>query len=408
MPEEKNNLKQLIIVSATVSVAVFLVFTLGLSVFKERIFNWLMTETWQHNISRYLEGVDGSTFLLTTEDLIVGVVEKANPAVVSIAGFREISSSVAPSSGDPFFDIFLRQFGIEVPEISPRRGAERQVSGGSGFFISSDGYILTNRHVIEFSEASYRVITNEGVEYEAEIVAQDDILDVAVLKIEIEDAPVLGFGSSRDLKLGQTIVVIGNALGEFQNTVSVGVVSGLSRSIVAGSGFGRSEFLDGVIQTDAAINQGNSGGPVLNLSGEVVGMSVAMAIGSENIGFALPSESLSQISESVITEGRIIRPYIGVRYLQITPEMARSQNLPSEAGVLLVGGGGDTAIEPDSPAVDAGLKAGDIITHFNNERLVPGNSLSTVIRRYAPGDEVVLRVIRGEETFEVTLILGGI
>src|SRR5690606_35806996 len=133
----------------------------------------------------------------------------------------------------------------------------------SGFFISTDGLILTNRHVVEDGQAVYRVTTNDGRELEAQIVAIDDILDVAVLRVEIIEAPMLSFGSSRDLKLGQTVIIIGNALGEFQNTVSVGVVSGLSRSIVAGSGFGRSEFLDGVIQTDAAINQGNSGGPML-------------------------------------------------------------------------------------------------------------------------------------------------
>ena len=211
-------------------------------------------------------------------------------------------------------------------------------------------------------------------------------------------------GDSNQVKLGQTAIAIGNALGEFRNTVSVGVVSGLSRDITA-SGGGIIERVEGLIQTDAAINQGNSGGPLLNLKGEVIGINVAMVSGAQNIGFAVPINQVKKAIESVEKVGRIITPYLGVRYLIITPELAKKEKLSVENGVLIRGNEDGLGVIPNSPAAKAGILAEDIIIKFNNEKITAENSLSKLIQKYNAGDTVTLKILRNKNEIEVKIKL---
>lgn len=327
----------------------------------------------------------------THEERVVKVAETADPAVVSV--FLE-----AEEQPEVEIDPFLRQFFEPYQEES---------TGGSGFIVSADGYVVTNRHVVE-REASYSILTNDGKTYSAEVVARDPVLDVAVLKIQ-ETGPFeyLEFGDSDELQLGQSTIAIGNALGEFQNSVSVGVVSGLSRSITAQAGRGQTELLDEVIQTDAAINLGNSGGPLLNLSKEVIGVNVAMAVGQQNVGFAIPSNLIEPVVVSIRETGRIVRAFLGIRYTPVTPLVAEQEELPVDYGVLIVPvqPGEESSVVPDSPAAEAGLKEGDVILEFDGHRLDRQHSLAHIIRRREVGEEVSLRLWRAGEELTVTATL---
>jgi len=220
-------------------------------------------------------------------ETVVEAVRRSNPAVVAITVSKDV----------PVYERYLEEvqspFGrLRVPQVRQNGTREQEVGGGSGFLVSEDGYVVTNRHVVADEEAGYAVFTNDGTKYEATVVARDAELDLAVIRIEGTGFPYLSFGDSDALEVGQAVITIGNALAEFRNTVSVGVVSGIARSLVASDRRGGTEQLDQLIQTDAAVNEGNSGGPLLNLAGEVVGVNVAAASGAENIGFALNANSV--------------------------------------------------------------------------------------------------------------------
>lgn len=235
---------------------------------------------------------------------VIDLVKKAAPAVVSIAVTQNITiSQQSPFDSffnDPFFRQFFEEFNLRPVPLPGNGIQKRQVSAGTGFIVSSDGMILTNKHVIDFKNAEFSVVTNEGQTYPATVLTKDLVLDLAVIKINASNLSTLSLGDSSNLQIGQTVVAIGNALGEFSNTVSRGVISGLSRSIVARSGF-TSERLSEVIQTDAAINPGNSGGPLLNLKGEVIGINTAIAQGAQNIGFAIPVNQAKKAINNVKT-----------------------------------------------------------------------------------------------------------
>ena len=232
--------------------------------------------------------------VFSEESAITETINKVNPAVVSIIVTKDVPIVEQYFENfDPFEEFFRDPFGggfnFQIPRIREKGTEKREVGGGSGFFVSKDGLVVTNRHVVSDTAAEYTVLTNDGEKHEAEVLARDPILDIAILKIKAGNVPYLEFGDSSKIKLGQKVIAIGNALGEFRNSVSVGVVSGLSRSIVAGDNFGRSELLEEVIQTDAAINPGNSGGPLLDINGKVIGVNVAVSRGAGNIGFSLPA-----------------------------------------------------------------------------------------------------------------------
>lgn len=331
---------------------------------------------------------------------VVSVVEAANPAVVSIV----ITKDVPVLESNPFGNFFS----FPVPQYR-EQGTERQeIGGGSGFLVSPDGYIVTNAHVVSDKQADYTVFLNDGTSHDAKVIAADTILDIALLKIDEKNLPYLEFGDSDKIKVGQEVVAIGNALGEFRNTVSVGVVSGLARSVSASTGVGRPEILSDVIQTDAAINLGNSGGPLLDLSGRVIGVNVAASVGSaENIGFSLPANAVKRAVDSMRLNGKVSRVYLGVRYIPVTKELARQNDLAVEYGALLVRGQTEIeiAIAGGSPAEKVGLKEGDIILSVNGEKVTPDMPLENLLHDYSVGEKIVLRVLSSGEEKDVTATL---
>ncbi len=342
--------------------------------------------------------------LVAQEEPLVAMIEKSEPAVVSVVATKDVPVY------ERYFETLDPWGFFNVPRVRNNGTEEREVGGGSGFIVSNDGMIVTNAHVVSDEEARYSVLLHDGKSYIVDVLAKDTTLDIAVLKISepiTESLTYLSFGDSESLKLGQTVVAIGNALAEFQNSVSVGVVSGLSRSITASDEVtGKSERLEQVIQTDAAINPGNSGGPLLNIKGEVVGVSVATSRGAENIGFALPAVVVKGVVDSVKEYGEIVRPYMGVRYTMITERIAKVNNLSVEYGALITKGQTpeELAVAPGSPADKAGLVENDIILSIDGVDL-KDNDLATVLRSKKIGTEIALRVqSKGEEkTVNVTL-----
>lgn len=353
-----------------------------------------------------------------SENSIVKAVERANPAVVSIVVTRDVpiieryyqDSPEVPF--DPFNDFFggsnfFSPFNLRVPQYRQNGTQKQEVGGGSGFIVSADGLIVTNRHVVDQEEAEYTVFRNDGTKFDAKVLAKDTVNDLAIIKIEGKDLPFLEFADSDNLKVGQTAIAIGNALAEFRNTVSVGVISGLARSITAGDNMGQSEQLDEVIQTDAAINPGNSGGPLLSLNGQVIGVNVAVALGSENIGFALPANVAKETLDSVVRTGKIERAYIGVRYAMITPALVEKNKLSVNYGALVVRGESaeELAVMPGSPADKAGLVEGDIILEIDGVKIEGSNTLSSLVQKRNVGDTLNLKLLsKGQEkTVNVTL-----
>ena len=336
--------------------------------------------------------------ILNEESVVISVAENVSPSVVTV-------SIKTPERSVLQYDLF--------------GGLRRRVEGGqeqdigTGFVISEDGLIVTNKHVVSDAQSSYKVITKDDKEYDVKQISRDPLNDLAILKVD----PSLGsntalkpidLGDSDNLKVGQFVVAIGTALGEFRHTVTTGVISGLGRGITAGDPFeGSVERLDGVIQTDAAINPGNSGGPLLDLSGKVVGVNVAVAQGSQNIGFALPINSVKSAIESVKSIGKIVRPYLGVRYLAVNPEMKDKNNLTVDYGVLVKAGANrnELAVIPGSPADKAGIVENDIILEIDGVKLDEKANLASIIREKRIGQVVNLKILhRGaEKNVPVTL-----
>ncbi len=351
------------------------------------------------------------TTTVRQDEQVADMVAVANEAVVSVLATRDVPVFERFfEEVDPFGGLFGG--GFQVPRVREQGTQERQVAGGSGFIVSASGLVVTNRHVVSDTAARYSVVLSDGLTFPVEILARDQVFDIAVLQIitdsdETDMFSYLEFGDSDSLRLGQTVISIGNALAEFQNSVSKGVISGLSRTIEARGQQGMVEQLDQVIQTDAAINLGNSGGPLLNTAGEVVGMNVAASLRAENIGFALPSNVVSQIVQSVAETGEIIRPFLGIRHMTVTPRVAEANDLGVSYGALLTRGQQpeDVAVMPGSPADRAGLQEGDIILQINDRRL-DSVSLAQALRSQTVGATIPIVIYRdGEElTLQVTLV----
>jgi serine protease Do len=347
---------------------------------------------------------------------VISAVEKVNPAVVSIIVTKDLPI-IERYYSDPFGSDFFRRFfsdediqdffGFGVPQYRQQGTEKREIGGGTGFLLSPDGYIVTNQHVVADEEAEYTVLMNDETKHDATVLGRDTVNDLAIIKIEGNGYPFVDLGDSSNLKVGQTVIAIGNALGEFRNTVSTGVVSGLARSVTAaGAGIG-SEQLTGVIQTDASINPGNSGGPLLNLAGQVIGINTAMAVGAENIGFAIPITEVRNIYENVRENGRIVRPWLGVRYVQINEIIAEDNNLDVDYGALIVRGEQrtDLAVIPGSPADKAGLEENDIILEIDGNKIDDNNLLAREIIRHKPGDDVTLKILHDGEEKEIRVTL---
>lgn len=345
--------------------------------------------------------------IIEQESAVVETVERAEDAVASVVVTKDLPVIERYFERMPFNTPFFSPFDLQIPRYREGETERREVGGGTAFFVSDDGLLLTNKHVVNDEDAEYTVILNDGRKLAAEVVTQHPGTDIAILKVEGKDFPYVEL-SDAEPKLGQTVIAIGNALAEFRNTVSVGVISGLSRSITAGSAFsGMTEQLDHIIQTDAAINHGNSGGPLLNLRGEVIGMNTAIAGGAQNIGFAIPASDLQNALQSYKEHGKIVQAYLGVRYIPITDELKEKNKLSYDYGVLIARGetAADLAVIPGSPADKAGLLENDIILKADGQNLNPDVSLASIVRRKSPGDTLMLKVVSKGKERDVTVTL---
>lgn len=322
-------------------------------------------------------GTDGNVNRTSTEDSIANVAEKVSPSVVSIITTTQVRSFYGTSSGE---------------------------GAGTGIVVSKDGYILTNNHVVQDTSA-VSVVDYKGNLYKSvEVIGRDPLNDVAFLKINSNDTfTPAEIGNSATLRTGQQVVAIGNALGQYSNTVTSGIISGTGRPITASDSSGRSESLTDLIQTDASINPGNSGGPLVNLSGQVIGINTAVAADANGIGFAIPINAAKGMLRGVLKNGVVARAYIGVNYINITPEVAREYKLPTLNGAL-VSGGASGAVAQNSPAQKAGLESGDVITKIDDNKIGQHGSLSSVIGLYQPGETATITFIRdgSEQTTQIT------
>ena len=271
---------------------------------------------------------------------------------------------------------------------------------GSGFFVSDQGYIITNAHVVQNTKA-VSIILSDGSEQEAVVVGADKYNDIAVLKADGPVPAVAALGDSDVLQPGESVIAIGSPLGDFKNTVTVGVVSATGRSIDTGEGY----QVEGLVQTDAAINQGNSGGPLLNLAGQVIGVNTLIVRGSggaiaEGLGFAIPIDTAQAVAAQIIEKGYFAHPFLGITYQPITPAIARAYDLPVQWGVYI------SRVAANSPASGAGLQRGDIITSVGGVALDESHSYLNTLYAYKPGDRVSLTIARGGETLDVQVTLG--
>ncbi|MBI4136905.1 trypsin-like peptidase domain-containing protein, partial [Candidatus Roizmanbacteria bacterium] len=337
-----------------------------------------------------------SVRLIDEESAVIEVIEEVSPSVVTVGVVRE-RPVLEYDPFDPFgFFSAPRELGTELEEADI----------GSGFIISEDGLIVTNRHVVDEPGYDYKVITSDNTTYDVQNVYRDPVNDLAILKIDPSAGsgqvlkPVT-LGDSDNLKVGQTVIALGTPLGEFRGTATKGIVSGLGRGITAGSPFeGMAEELDDVIQTDAAINPGNSGGPLLNTSSQVIGVNTAVASDAENIGFALPINIVKEAVANFEETGSFDRAFLGVSYRMVTREISVMNDIPEGAYVL--------EVVEDSSAARAEIQAGDIITHFDGQRVrdQDGERLADRINQKRQGDTVSITVWRNGEELSKQVQLG--
>ena len=331
--------------------------------------------------------------LVYEESVIIKVVEDSLPSVVTV-GISKVLSTEDRLEMDPFnfFEPFKRIPGVE-------KKVEQNI--GSGFIISKDGLIITNKHVVSDDQAGYKVITNNEKEYEVKQIYRDPLNDLAIIKIDANGLKPLKLGDSSKLKLGQLAIAIGTPLGEFTNTITTGVISGLGRGITAGSPFeGFVEKLDNVIQTDAAISAGNSGGPLLNSKGQVVGINTAIAGQGENIGFAIPVNVAKGLIDKFEERGFDYKlPYMGIRYQMVDKQTAILNKIAEGAYIV--------EVVSDSPAEKAGLKDEDIITEFDGSKIngEDDQGLAKIILEKDVGDSVKIKYVRDGKVITTTITL---
>jgi serine protease Do len=334
------------------------------------------------------DGVGGSdqinnnreTIVLQEGELIADIAQKISPSVVSIT---------------------VENVRVGLFQNITSEGA------GTGVILSADGLVVTNKHVIQGAQ-NIRIVAQDGTKYDnVDVVDTDPSNDIAFLRIRgVRSLTAARIGDSSQMRIGQKVVAIGNALGQFSHTVTSGIISGIGRPIVAGGEFGEEpESLQNLFQTDAAINPGNSGGPLVNIAGEVIGITTAVAGNAENIGFAIPINDVKPAIESVKTHNRLIKPYLGVRYIMINPDIAEQHSLTRSQGALIARTSASPAVVPNSPAAKAGLKENDIVTKINDTTLDQQNNLASVVSRLKVGEKVTLIIVRGgeEQTIDTTL-----
>jgi len=325
------------------------------------------------NKAAEVEEEDVSLTITDEENVIINVVEEVSPSVVSIA-----VSQLTLRSGEGLVD--------EVSNI------------GTGFIVDPNGIVITNQHVVSDTSATYKVTTSDGEEYDIVEILRDDSSDIALLKIDATSLPCVKLGDSDNLMVGQTVIAIGTPLGEYAGSVTTGVISGLNRSVSTSSGwFGvTTKTYEQVIQTDAAVNPGNSGGPLISTEGKVVGINFATTANADNISFALPVNTVKRRLEEYRTYGKFIKPYLGVSY-RIISEYEAIYYQDVVAGALVI------TVDPNGPAAEADIQRGDIITKIENEDV--GQSLSFTIQSYEVGEEISLEIWREGATQTVKVVL---
>lgn len=337
--------------------------------------------------------------VFSEESITIDIVKKVGPSVVTIS--EDLSGR--PQTRSPFFEFGPDPFfGLPFEEEDEFAPDEPQ-DIGTGFILTDQGLIVTNKHVVSDPQGKYLVVTSDDKKYNVQQIYRDPLNDVALLKINPSEnqgttlKPV-DLGDSAKLQVGQYVAAIGTALGEFRNTVTTGIISGLGRGITAGSPFeGSVERLDNVIQTDAAINPGNSGGPLLNSKGQVIGVNTAVSSSGENIGFAIPINIIKDSLDNFNQTGQFNRPFLGITYRLISKDVAIINEIPEGAYIQTVVQG--------SAASKAGLRRGDIITRIDGQRITEDNQLSTIISKKKVGDTIAIVVYRGNETLELSATL---
>lgn len=347
-----------------------------------------------HGGSQPTVGLASVKLPVNEESQTTDAVQKTMASVVSIVAYKEVS--LFNRTGDVFSDeIFGTYMGDRASGSTKER---REISGGSGFIIGEDGLILTNRHVVSDADAEYHVVLNDGTDLPAKILARDTLNDIAFIKIEPQDIKLqpIEIGDSDYIKIGETVIAIGNTLSEYSNTVTKGVVSGINRKVAATGIIGDHSELDQAIQTDAAINPGNSGGPLINLAGQVVGINTAVDRGGVGIGFAIPINEAKTLVDEVKLTGKITRPFLGVRYVLIDAKIAKQEGLSVNHGAYIISDPNDTVptVIQGSPADQVGLQDGDVIYQVNGKDVTVEQGLSKLLAHYKPGTEVELKVMR--------------
>lgn len=359
----------------------------------------------RHNQNNFIGGgsLSGQKKVVTSQSqLISQIARNVGPSVVSVN--VNISSTSGNQGG-------FGLFGFSQPE--------NEQAAGTGIIISPAGLIITNRHVVPDGTTSVSVTLSDGTELKNVSVigrtSSSDSLDIAFLKINDAKGHKLApaaIGDSSTVQVGDDVVAIGNALGQFQNTVTSGIISGYGRSVQAGnaSGSGSStENLDDLFQTDAAINEGNSGGPLVNLNGQVIGINTATAGNAQNIGFAIPVNDIRGLIDQVVKTGKFARPYLGVRYIPLTADVANEFNLTVNNGAFIAPSSDPTSpsVISDSPADHAGLQVNDIITQMNGSSIDQTHDLTSLLDQHQPGDKITLTVLRNGQTLRVNVTLGS-
>jgi len=327
---------------------------------------------------------DGNNVVTSDEESIAAVAKAVSPSVVSIL------TSTTQSSG--FYG-----------QVYNQQGA------GTGMIVSANGYVMTNKHVVEGAD-TVTVVLPDGTQYEnVEVLGADPLNDLAFLKIKgVNDLPAITLGDSKTIRIGQSVVAIGNALGQYQNSVTSGIISGTGRPVIAssdGTANGQAESLNDLIQTDAAINSGNSGGPLLNLKGQVIGINTAIAADAQSIGFAIPISAAKGLLAHVIKTGKVERAYLGIQYVSITPEVKAEYGLKANHGDYVTAERG-RSVQANGPADKAGIKDKDVIVAVNGFKVGEVASVSTLISEYEPGEKVSLTVLRDGKELKLTATLG--
>lgn len=330
-----------------------------------------------------------ANILFQEQEDTIGAIEKTKKAIVSITTNKDLTRIIEDKN--------TGEINISSNFV--------QTSGGSGIIVRKDGLIVTNKHVVSNIAEKYSVVLNNGDVYDATIIALDPIEDIALIKIEAENLTIANFADSKRLRVGQTVLSIGYALGKYQNSVGKGIISGLNRSLVAAAPGGESILLSNMIQTDAAINSGNSGGALIDLNGEVVGINSAIDSG-QSVGFAITSNTIRKSISSYEKYGKIKRPQLGIRYLMLDPATAKFTGLTRKDGAWVHSGTNDPSVVPDSPAALAGLQENDIVFEINAIKVSHSLPLSEIISFYEPGQTIGLKVQRGDKVIILKAILG--